>query len=112
MVSNPSPSRIAPARLDQVVDPALLVRRSEVGVVAAPGAAGVGEHQHPLLAAHEGVGLGLGARRAAALHDPAAITQDDPARAAGDLGHIVGAERAQDRIQHTRNGGQAGQMDD
>ncbi len=101
-----------PAGLAEIVPATVLVPAVKVGVVAAPRAAGVGEHQHPLLAAHEGVGLGLGAGRAATLHHSAAIAQDDPARAAGDLGDVVRAERAQDRIQHTRNGGQAGQMDD
>ena len=47
-----------PARLQQIMDALALVPAAEIGVIAAPGAAGVGEDQDPLLVVHEGGGLG------------------------------------------------------
>ena len=47
----------APAGLEQIVDAPRLVPRAEAGMVASPGAAGVGEDQDLLVAAHERVGL-------------------------------------------------------
>ena len=53
----------APARLQQVVDAAVGVGAGQIGVVAAPGPAGHGEHQDALGAVHEGGGLGEVGRR-------------------------------------------------
>jgi hypothetical protein len=47
-----------PAGLQQVVHAQTLVPRSEIGVVAAPRAAGVAEHQDVLLVVLEGLRLG------------------------------------------------------
>ena len=40
------------------MDPLALVLAGEIGVIAAPGAAGVGEDQDALVVIHEGGGLG------------------------------------------------------
>ena len=48
----------APAGLQQVVDAALGVGAAEIGVIAAPDAAGHREHQDSFRAVHEGGGLG------------------------------------------------------
>jgi hypothetical protein len=56
----------APSRLEQEMDPALLVLGIEAGVVAAARPAGIREHQDTLRARHERGGFGkIGARRAA-----------------------------------------------
>ena len=47
-----------PARLQQVVDPALGIGAGKIGVIAAPGAPGHGEHQDAFPGIHEGGGLG------------------------------------------------------
>ena len=101
-----------PARLHQIVDPALLVLDAEVRMVAAARAAGVGEHQHPLFSGHEGVRLGLGGRGAAPLDDAAAVALDHPAATAGDLSHQLGPQRGQHRVQHARHSGEAGEFGD
>ena len=57
----------APTRFEKIVDSARGVATAEVGVVAAPGAAGHGENEDLLLAGHEGVCLGeVGGSRPAA----------------------------------------------
>ena len=56
----------APSRFKQEVDTALLILDVKTGVIAAPGAASVGEHEDALGSGHECTGLGkVGARRAA-----------------------------------------------
>src|SRR5260370_935790 len=59
----------APAGLEQVMNPLALVLAAEIGVIAAPGAAGIGEDKDALVVIHEGGGLGKirggGAGRAA-----------------------------------------------
>ena len=100
----------SPARLDQIVDPALLVGDAQISVIAAPGPARVGEHQHALLAAHEGVGLGLGGRGAAPLDHAAAIAVDHPSAAPGDLSDLLRTQRLEHGVQHARHCRQAGQM--
>ena len=101
-----------PARLDQIVDAPLLVGDAQISVIAAPRPAGVGEHQDALLAAHEGVGLGLGGRGAAPLDHAAAVTADHPAAAPGDLGDLFCPERLEHRVQDAGHGRQASQVGD
>ena len=48
----------APAGLQQVVDAPALVLGIEIGVIAAPGAAGIGEDEDALVVIHKGGGLG------------------------------------------------------
>ena len=63
----------APAGLQQVVDPPLGVGAGQIGVIAAPGAAGHGEHQDALGAVHKGGGLGeIGGGGPAAQRQPLA----------------------------------------
>ena len=47
-----------PARLQQVVDPALGIGAGKIGVITASGAPGHGEHQDAFPGIHEGGGLG------------------------------------------------------
>ena len=56
-----------PARLQQIVDTPPCVAAAEIGVIAAPGAAGHGEDEDAFIARHEGGGLGeVGRGRAVA----------------------------------------------
>ena len=47
-----------PARLQQVMDALALIAGAEIGVIAAPGAAGIREDEDALVVIHEGRGLG------------------------------------------------------
>ena len=46
-----------PARLQQIVDTPCGIAAAEIGVIAAPGAAGHGEDEDAFVASHEGGGL-------------------------------------------------------
>jgi hypothetical protein len=87
------------------MDAPALVLASQIGVIAAPGAAGVGEDKDALLVVHEGGGLGeIGRRRAVLDAEPVAAlagTADDAARAAGHFGDKIGAEAVQDLVEGT-----------
>ena len=89
----------APAGLQQVMDALALVLAGEIGVIAAPGAAGVGEDQDALVVIHEGGGLGKIRRGRTGLDAEAVVALDDAPRAAGDLGDEIGAEAVQDLIE-------------
>ena len=66
-----------PARFQQIVDAQTLVLRREIGMVAASGAAGIGEDQNALLVVHEGLRLGeIG--RAGAGFDRETVETADP----------------------------------
>ena len=52
------------------------------------------------------------AKRTAALNDATALPSHHAARPSGDLRHMVGPERVQQRIQHAGDRGQAGQSGD
>jgi hypothetical protein len=83
----------APARLQQEVHPALLVLGIKAGVVGAPRAAGIREDEDALGPAHEGIGIGQRLVGGARFKPLAAVGQGhQAARAAGDLGHGIGAE--------------------
>jgi hypothetical protein len=87
------------------MDAPALVFAGEIGVIAAPGAAGVREDQDALVVIHEGGGLGeiRGSRTG---HDAQAVVAlDDAAGAAGDLGDKICAETVQylvERALHRR----------
>src|SRR3546814_5763465 len=72
------------------------VLRPEIGVVAAPGAAGIGEDEDSLLVVHEGLRLAEIRRSGPALDaEPIAAgagLANDALRPAGDLGHLLGPE--------------------
>jgi hypothetical protein len=74
-------------------------RQGEVGVIAAPGAAGVGEDEDPLLVIHEGGGLGKIRRGGTGLDAEAVATTHDAFGPAGHLGHELGAEAMEDLIE-------------
>ena len=92
-----------PAGLQQIVDAALGVGAAEIGVIAAPDAAGHAEHQDALGAVHEGGGLGeVGRGGPRTQREALALRVGDlqhPARAAGDLGHGVMAEAVDDLVE-------------
>ena len=92
-----------PARLQQVMDTPRGIAAAEIGVIAAPGAAGHGEDEDAFIARHEGGGLGeVGRGRAVAQRQALAGCigdAQDPARAAGDLGDGLAAEAMQDLVQ-------------
>ena len=85
-------------------------------MIAAPGAAGIGEDQNALLVIHECRGLSeigrgrAGSRRPAGR--PPSTFADDPARAAGDFCDHVRPETLDDLIKRARNRRQRGQMFD
>ena len=68
-----------PARFQQIVDPLALVATAAIGVIAAPGAAGIGEDQDALVVIHEGGGLGE-IRRSGAGLDAKPVAAPWPAR--------------------------------
>ena len=71
----------------------------EIGVIAAPGAAGIGEDKDALVVIHKGGGLGKIRRSRTGLDAEAVIAADDAARAAGDFGDEIGAKAVQDLIE-------------
>src|SRR3546814_18158040 len=82
-----------PARLEQEVDAAGLVLRSQIGMVATPGSTGIGEDQDTLGAVHEGLGFSdIGARRPGLEFLTAREAKEQPARATGDLSPLVDTE--------------------
>ncbi len=91
-----------------------LVFRREFGVIAAPRATGIREHEDALLVIHEGRGLGKIGRRCTVLDGqtrrcPVALAHD-PARAARDLRHHIRAEALDDLIERPRHGGKRTQL--
>jgi hypothetical protein len=86
----------------------------EVGVIAAPCAAGIGEHQNALGVVHEGLGLGqVGGRWAVDdgkdVAGECGLAHDAPSPPR-DFGHRIGAEVVEDLIQCGLHGGQGGEM--
>ena len=58
-----------PTRLEQIMDAQALVSSRQLGVIAAPGAAGVGKYQNPFLVVHERGGFRKIGRSRAIFHD-------------------------------------------
>src|SRR3546814_1521718 len=85
-----------PAGLEQIVNAQAPVPGTEVGVVAAPGAAGIGEDEDAFLVVHEGLRLAEIGRGGAALDGEAVAARvglaHDALRPAGDLGHLLGPD--------------------
>ena len=87
-----------PAGLEQIVDPPRLVPGAKAGMIAPAGAAGVGEDEDALVAAHEGVGFDEIGPRAAVLDPLPAVGADDPVTGSAVVAHVVpepGADTAQ-----------------
>src|SRR3546814_12902877 len=81
-----------PARLEQEVDAAGLVLRSQIGMVATPGSTGIGEDQDTLGAVHAGLGFhAIGARRPGLQFLTAIAANVRTAPAPGDVRHLVHA---------------------
>ncbi len=101
----------APARLEQEMDPALLVPTAEVGMVGAPRAARIREDQDALRSFHEALGfgdIGTGASPFEALLTIAA--QDKPAGPTRDFGHGVGSEVLDNRVERGSDGRQCAEL--
>ena len=81
------------------MDALALIAGAEIGVIAAPGAAGIGEDEDALVVIHEGRGLGEIRRSRPGLDAEPVIAFHDAARAAGDLGDHLGAEAVQDLVE-------------
>ena len=105
-----------PTGLQQIVDPARGVAAAEIGVIAAPSAAGHGEHEDALLSGHEGGGLGeIGGSRPGAQRQalvPTVGELEHPARTPGDLGDGVMPEAVEDLVQRRRNRRQGRELAD
>jgi hypothetical protein len=71
----------------------------EIGMVGAPGAARVREHQDALLVLHERLGLGEIGGDGAALDRKAVALAHDAPRASGNLRHLVCAEALHDLVE-------------
>ena len=77
------------------MDAPALVPATEIGVVAAPGAAGVGKDEDALLVVHESRGFCEIRRCRTALDAEPVAAFHRCAGAAGDLGDKIGAEAVQ-----------------
>ncbi len=85
------------------MDAQALVLHAQIGVVGPSGAAGVREHQNALLVVHEGLGFGeIGGTGTVLDREPVALPHD-AARAAGDLGDLIGAEALHDLVERARH---------
>src|SRR5262249_46611539 len=102
----------APAGLEQVMDALALIAACKIGVIAAPGPAGVGEDENALVVIHEGGGLGIIGRGRAVLNAETIATADNTLRSAGDFGDKIGAEAVQDLIKRALHRRQGGKMFD
>src|SRR5690606_37031840 len=96
------------------MDPQALVPRREFGVIAAPGAASIAEHEDALLVIHEGRSLREVRGRRAVLDRQACsrtiTATNNPPGTPCDLGHDVGAEALHDLIECPRHGWQRAQL--
>ena len=89
-----------PAWFEQEVNAPRLVSGGQIGVIAAPSAAGIGEDQDALVAVHEGMRFGDIGAWCARLQLLAAIWPDNqPPGPAGDFGNLIGAEPFDDGIE-------------
>ena len=82
---------------------------AEIGMIGPAGAARVGEDEDALLVVHEGLRLGEIGRAGAVFNAEAVRLPDDAARAAGDLGDLVGAETLHDLVERAGDRRQRGQ---
>ena len=103
-----------PARLQQVVDAPLGVGAAEIGVVAAPGAAGHREDEDPLVAVHEGGGLGeVGGSGPGTEREAGAPGVDHAEYAAGSAGYLgdgIMPEVPHDLVQRRGDGRKGGEL--
>ena len=90
----------SPAWLEQEVYTPGLVSGGKISMVAAPGAAGIREHEDTLVSVHERLSLGKVGALSARLQLLAPVRSDDePLSAAGDFSDLVGAKAFDDRIE-------------
>ena len=107
----------APAGLEQIVDAFSLVLHAAIGVIAAAGAARIGEDQDALVVIHEGLRLGeVGhGRTVFDLKDRLAVRIQLPHNAAAAsryFGHLIRSEVLYDLIERTRHRRKACQLID
>ena len=96
-----------PTGLEQVVDALALVPRVQVRVVTATGAACVREDQDALVVVHEGGGLAVVRRTGTALdREPNIVLLHHAARAARDLGDLIGPKVPDELVHRAVHGGQ------
>ena len=88
-----------PAGLQQIMDALALIAAGEIGVITAPGAAGVGEDEDALVVIHEGGGFGKIRRSRAGFDTQSVMAAHDAARTSGNFGDEIGAEAVQDLIE-------------
>ena len=105
----------APARLQQVVDPAFGIGAGQIGVIAAPGAPGHGEHQDALVRASMKAAVSArlaDAGRAAQRQTLAARigNSQHPARAAGDFRDRLVPEMLHDLVERRRHRRERGEL--
>ena len=89
----------APAGLQQIMDALSLVLAREIGVIAAPGAAGIGEDRMRLSSSMKAAVSAKLAEAGRVSTQKRSSALDDAARAAGDFGDKIGAEAVQDLIE-------------
>ena len=105
----------APAGLQQIMDALSLVLRAAIGVVAAAGAARIGEDEDALVVIHEGLRLGeIGHGRAVFdLKDGLAVRivlAHKTAAAARHFGHLIRSKMLNDLIERARHSRKACQL--
>ena len=105
----------APAGLQQIMDALSLVLHAAIGVIAAAGAARIGEDQDALVVIHEGLRLGeIGhGRTVLDLKDRLAVRIQLPhnaAAAARYFGHLIRSEMLNDLIERARHRRKACQL--
>ena len=100
-----------PTGLKQVMHPEALVLGPQIGVVAAPGAPGIGKNQDALGIIHEGLGFAEvgGGGAVLDLKPPFARLHDAPL-ASGDLGDRIPAEMPEDLVERALHRGEGPKM--
>ena len=88
-----------PTGFEQIVDAQAPISSRQLGMVAPPRAARVGEHEDALDVIHEGRCLGEIGRTGSIFDQQSVALADDASRAAGHFGDHVGAEALHDLIQ-------------
>ena len=101
-----------PAGLEEIVDAQAAVPGRELGMIGAPGAAGVREDEDALGIVHEGGGFGEVRRAGPVLdHQPVSLA-DHAARASRHLRHHLGSEPLHDLVERAGDRRERGELFD